>query len=131
MKIRILDDLYWYRIYEKLSNLLPYFEYPVKNNVNSPITYLSNIKNGDIILLDNYFPWEYREESLWNDFLWQYLKLDLHCKIICLSNVWEKVIQRFEWWCRAYNRWDIIWFVPNKDVEEIVKILWIQKLSSQ
>lgn len=125
MKIRILDDLYWYRIYERLSSLLPYFEYPIKNNITSPIPYLSNIKNWDIILLDNYFPWEYREEAIWNDFLWQYLKLDLHCKIICLSNVWERIIQRFERWCRVYNRWDIVWFVPSKDAEEIIKILWI------
>ena len=119
----ILDDIFWARIYEKLSKIMPELSYPIQDNVDSPIPYLADIKSGDIILLDNYFPWDYREEPLWDDFLWQYLKLWYDCKIICLSNVWERVVQRFEQWCRTYNKWDIIWFVSNKDVSEIANIL--------
>ena len=123
MKIRILDDIYWSRIYKELHEILPEFNYPVKENVNSPIPYLAEIKNWDIILLDNYFPWDYREEPLWDDFLRQYLKLDLDCKIICLSNVGQRIIQRFEQRCLVYNRWDIIGFVSNKDPDEIAEII--------
>lgn len=119
----ILDDLYGWRIYNKLSKLLPKLNYPVKDNVSSPIPYLANIKDWDIVLLDNYFPWEYMEEPLWDDFLWQYLKLWYECKIICLSNVGERIIQRFEQRCRVYNKWDIMWFVWNKDPEKIAEII--------
>jgi len=125
MKIRILDDIYWYTIYGKLSKILPDFEYPVKDNVMSPIPFLSEIKSWDIILLDNYFPWDYWESPLWDDFLWQYLKLNLHCKIVCLSNLWERIVQRFEQWCRVYTQWDVIGFVPNKDAKEIAEILML------
>lgn len=127
MNIRILDDMYGSRIYEKLHKLLPQYNYPVKDNVNSPIPYLAEIKNGDIILLDNYFPWEYREEPLWDDFLWQYLKLWLECKIICLSNVWERITKRFEQRCLVYNKWDIIGFVPSKDPNGISDIIEINQ----
>lgn len=127
MNIRILDDMYGSRIYEKLHKLLPQYNYPVKDNVNSPIHYLAEIKNGDIILLDNYFPWEYREEPLWDDFLWQYLKLWLECKIICLSNVWERITKRFEQRCLVYNKWDIIGFVPSKDPNGISDIIEINQ----
>lgn len=120
---RILDDMYGFRIYEKLHKLLPNLKYPVKDNVNSPIPYLSDIKPWDVILLDNYFPWEYREEPLWDDFLWQYLKLWLDCKIICLSNVWERITKRFEQRCLVQNKWDIIGFVPSKDPSEIADII--------
>lgn len=127
MNIRILDDMYGGRIHEKLHKLLPQFHYPIKDNVNSPIPYLADIKNGDVILLDNYFPWDYREEPLWDDFLWQYLKLWLECKIICLSNVWERITKRFEQWCLTYNKWDIIWFVPSKDPYEISEMILINQ----
>ena len=129
MKIRILDDMYGSRIYEKLQKYLPKLDYPVKDNVNSPIPYLANIQNWDFILLDNYFPWEYREEPLWDDFLWQYLKLGLDCKIICLSNVGERITQRFEQRCLVYNKWDIIWFVPTKDAKEIADIIEIYNVN--
>ena len=123
MSIRILDDIYWSRIYEELHKILPELNYPVKENINSPIPYLADIKNWDIILLDNYFPWDYREEPLWDDFLRQYLKLNLDCKIICLSNVGQKITQRFEQRCLAYNRWDIIGFVSDKNPDEIAEII--------
>ena len=131
MNIRILDDMYWERIYEKLHRYLPKQNYPVKDNVNSPIPYLSEIKDWDIILLDNYFPWEYREEPLWDDFLRQYLKLWLNCKIICLSNVWERITQRFEQRCLVNNKWDIYWFVPSKDAKEIADIIRYEMLFEQ
>lgn len=129
MNIRILDDMYGSRIYERLHKYLPEYHYPVKDNVNSPIPYLTEIKSWDIILLDNYFPWEYREEPLWDDFLWQYLKLWLDCKIICLSNVGERITKRFEQRCLVQNKWDIIWFVPSKDSKEIADIIEIYNVN--
>lgn len=126
MKIRILDDIYWEYIYKSLSKLLPDFEYPVKENINSPIPYLSEIQDWDIVCLDNWFPWEYREEPLWDDFLWQYLILRRSFRIICLSNVWPNIIKRHEQRCKVYNQWDIIWFVSSKDSKDIADIIkWL------
>ena len=123
MKIRILDDIYGKNIYEGLKRLLPNFEYPVKDNINSPIPYLWEIKDWDIVCLDNWFPWEYWEEPLWDDFLRQYLRLWKSFHIICLSNVWQNIIKRHEQRCKVYNQWDIIWFAPNKDPRDIVDII--------
>ena len=122
-KIRILDDIYWEKIYKELIEFLPYFEYPVKENVKSPIPYLSKIKNWDIVLLDNFFPWEVREEPLWDDFLWQYLKLWYECKIIWISDYWKHLTKRFEQRCIAYNQGHVIWFVSSKDWKEIAEMI--------
>lgn len=68
----ILDDQYGERIYNSMEgrgNL----NYPVKENVASPLPYLEKIQDGDIILLDNYYPGETREEPLGDKFLEGYL----------------------------------------------------------
>ena len=120
---RILDDVYWEKIYSELNILLPDLEYPVKTNIDNPIPYLSEIKKWDIIILDNFFFREWREQPLWDDFLWQYLKLWYECKIICVSNYWEKNIQRFPQWYKTYLKWDVVGFVPNKKWWEIADLI--------
>ena len=119
----ILDDIYWESIFHELKEILPNLNYPIQNNVDNPIPYLPKIKNWDFIILDNFFFWEWREQPLWDDFLWQYLKLGYKCKIICISNYGEKNIQRFPQRYKTYCKWDIIWFVPNKNAKDISDII--------
>ncbi len=119
----IFDDIYWENIYHELIEVLPQFSYPIKKNIDNPIPYLTEIKNWDIVVLDNFFFWEWMEQPLWDDFLWQYLKLNYNCKIICISNYWEKNIQRFPQWYKTFCKWDIIWFVPNKSAKKITKLI--------
>ena len=119
----IFDDIYWESIYRELKGILPQLSYHVTQNIDNPIPYLPKIKNWDFIILDNFFFWEWREQPLWDDFLWQYLKLGYNCKIICISNYGEKNIQRFPQWYKAYCKWDIIWFVPTKSGKEIAELI--------
>ena len=119
----IFDDIYWKQIYDELKEILPKLKYPVRTNIDNPIPYLSEIKNWDIIILDNFFFWEWREQPLGDDFLWQYLKLWYKCKIICISNYWEKNIQRFPQRYKTYLKWDIIGFVPNKSWKTISELI--------
>lgn len=119
----IFDDIFWEKIYNEISEILPQFNYPIKTNINNPIPYLSDINELDIIILDNFFFFEWRERPLWDDFLWQYLKLNYKCKIICISNYWEKNIKRFPNWYKAYCNWNIIWFVPTKSWRDIANLI--------
>ena len=119
----IFDDIYWEQIYFELKEILPKLKYPVKTNIDNPIPYLSKIKNWDIIILDNFFFREWREQPLGDDFLRQYLKLWYKCKIICISNYWERNIQRFTQRYQTYLKWDIIWFVPNKSWKNIAELI--------
>ena len=120
---RIFDDIYWKYIYGELSTILPDLNYPIKDNIDNPIPYLSEIKDWDFIILDNFFFYEWREQSLWDDFLRQYLKLNYKCKIICVSNYWEKNVQRFPQRYKTYVKWDIIWFVSTKSWKEIANLI--------
>lgn len=120
---RILDDIYWRQIYSELKEILPQLNYPVKTDIDNPIPYLSKIQNWDIIILDNFFFREWKEQPLWDDFLWQYLKLWYKCRIICISNYWEKNIQRFPQRYKTYIKWDIIGFVSNKSWTKIAEII--------
>ena len=117
------DDIYWEKIYHEMRDVLSEFNYPIRININNPIPYLVDIKKWDIIILDNFFFFEWKEQPLWDDFLWQYLKLNYNCKIICISNYWEKNIQRFTHWYKVYCKWDIIWFVPTKNWENIAELI--------
>lgn len=120
---RIMDDQYGENIYNKLSNLRDDFNYPIKWNILSPIAYLDKINDWDIILLDNFFPWETWEEPLWETFLWWYINRQLRCKIICISDYWRRLSD--EYLNRNYlsERWDILWFVPDKNGETISKLI--------
>lgn len=119
----IFDDIYWEQIYYKLKEILPKLEYPIKTNIDNPIPYLNKIQDWDIIILDNFFFREWREQSLWDDFLRQYLKLWYKCKIICISNYWEKNVRRFPQRYKTYIKWDIIGFVPNKNWKAIAELI--------
>lgn len=119
----IFDDIYWENIYCELKEFLPKLSYPIKKNIENPIPYLPKIKNWDFIILDNFFFWEWREQPLWDDFLWQYLKLNYSCKIICISNYGEKNIQRFPQRYKTYCKWDIIGFVATKNWKEIADLI--------
>lgn len=121
---RIFDDIYWKWIYDELNQILPQLNYPVQDNVDNPIPYLPQIQDWDIIILDNFFFREWREQPLWDDFLWQYLKLGYKCKIICVSNYGQKNIQRFPQWYKTYLKWDILWFIPTKSWKEIADLIW-------
>ncbi len=121
---RIFDDIYWKWIYDELNQILPQLNYPVQDNVDNPIPYLPQIQDWDIIILDNFFFREWREQPLWDDFLWQYLKLGYNCKIICVSNYGQKNIQRFPQWYKTYLKWDILWFIPTKSWKEIADLIW-------
>ena len=126
----IFDDIYWENIFHELKEILPKLKYPVKTNIDNPIPYLSEIKNWDIIILDNFFFREWREQPLGDDFLRQYLKLWYKCKIICISNYWERNIQRFTQRYQTYLKWDIIWFVPNKNWKDIAELIFHKYLQS-
>lgn len=121
---RIFDDIYWKWIYDELNQILPQLNYPVQDNVDNPIPFLPQIQDWDIIILDNFFFREWREQPLWDDFLWQYLKLGYNCKIICVSNYGQKNIQRFPQWYKTYLKWDILWFIPTKSWKEIADLIW-------
>ena len=120
---RIFDDIYWENIFHELKEILPHLNYPIQNNVDNPIPYLPEIKDWDFIILDSFFFREWKEQPLWDDFLWQYLKLKYTCKIICVSNYGEKNIQRFPQWYKTYCKWDIIGFVPTKSWKEIAELI--------
>ena len=121
--IRIFDDQYWWRIYKELNTLLPEYDYPIKEDVVSPIPFIDKIKNWDIILLDNYFPWETWEEPLGDLFLEKYIEKWLNCKIICISDYWKVLLDKYFSWDEVDKKWDIIWYIPSKNSEEILKLL--------
>ena len=121
MRIWILDDLHWKEIYDVLKDMLPWYTYPIKKDVLDPLPYLKKIKNWDIILLDNYFDWW--EWPLWDSFLKEFLKTDLSCKIIAISDFWEKLIDMFENRKLASKKWLIVWRVKSKNWEDIGNFL--------
>ena len=121
--IRIFDDQYWWIIYKKLNPSLPGFAFPVKNSVVSPVPFLDKIQDWDIILLDNYFPWETREEPLWDNFLEMYLDKGLNCKIICISDYWKVLLDKYSSREEVDKKWDIVWYIPSKESEKILNLL--------
>ena len=81
MKCYIMDDQYWKKLYEGLSTKYKTWDFPIKDNITNPLKYIDDIKNNDLILLDNFFPWETREEPLWAEFLNLLLTKNINCKI--------------------------------------------------
>lgn len=120
---RIFEDQYWEKIFKHLSSKITTLNFPIKNNIVSPILFIEEIQNGDIILLDNYFPWEKREEPLWDEFLQKYIEKWLMCKIICISDYWKVLCDKYIGWDLVNKKWDIIWYIPSKEPEEILKLL--------
>ena len=117
---RIFDDQYWEKIYNWISKILTECNFPIKNNVNSPIPFIDEIQNWDIILLDNYFPWETREEPLGDVFLEKYIGKWLNCKIICISDYWKVLLDKYLSWEEIDKKWDIIWYITSKNPKKII-----------
>ena len=120
---RIFDDQYGENIYKHLSSKIATLNFPIKNNIVSPIPFVDQIKKWDIILLDNYFPWETWEEPLGDIFLEKYIEKWLNCKIICISDYWKVLLDKYINRDLVNQKWDIIWYIPSKDCEEILKLL--------
>lgn len=119
----IFDDQYWENIYKCLSSNATAFNFPIKNNIVSPTPFIEEIQNWDIILLDNYFPWETREEPIWDKFLEKYIEKWLSCKIICISDYWKVLLDKYSSREEVDRRWDIVWYIPSKEPEKILKFL--------
>ena len=123
MKCFIMDDQYGKSIYTELSKMFPKQDFPIKENITNPLEYTDKIKDNDIVLLDNYFPWEWREEPLWAYFLDKLLKKKVNCKIVCISDYWKRLLEQYDEWEQAYNDWLIIWFAPDKSANTVKKYL--------
>lgn len=105
-----------------MKTLYPSFVYPIRNNVKSPLPYIDKIQDGDLIILDNYFPWDWGWESeLWDIFLWEYLKKWLECKIICISDYGKTLVDKFCNWDIVNQNGDIIWWYPDKRIQKFDK----------
>lgn len=122
--IRIFDDQYWEKIYKWISKVLTKYNFPIKNDVDSPIPFIDEIQNWDIILLDNYFPWKTREEPLWDLFLEKYIEKWLNCKIICISDYWKVLLDKYFSWNEVDKKWDIIGYISSKNSEEILELIY-------
>jgi len=121
----ILDDQYGEKLYEELEQELPDRDFPVKGNIYNPLSYLEEIleKKPEVILLDNYFPGETREEALGEEFLGQLLERRIQTQIICISDYGQKLLERFFSREEAYEKGFIKGRVASKDGKEIAKIL--------
>lgn len=115
----ILDDQYGEKIYKEIRYLFPDWEYPVKKNIKTPLEFVDEIKDWDIILLDNYFPWNWWEEALGDNFLWELMQKKKKVRIVCISDYWEKLLERYEYRKEAYEKGLVIGFVKSKDGFEI------------
>ena len=120
---RILDDQYGERIYNKMRDLFPEWNYPVKKNVKTPLEFWEKIKENDIVLLDNYFPWEWWEEPLGDLFLKEVLRIKKKVRIVCISDYWERLLEKYEYRKEAYDQGLIIGFITSKDGEDIAQVL--------
>ncbi len=123
MKCFILDDQYWKSLYQWLSSKFKKLDFPIKDNVKNPLDFVDEISNDDIVLLDNFFPWETREEPLWAEFLNRLFQKNIYCKIICISDYWKTLIDRFDERENAYKNWSIVWFAPEKTVNSVEKYI--------
>ena len=121
----ILDDQYWGKIYGELEKVLPEREFPVKENIYNPLSYLDEIiaKKPEFILLDNYFPWETREEALGEEFLEQCLANNIKTNIICISDYGKKLLDRYFSRDTANQKWLIKGRVNSKDGKQIASLL--------
>jgi len=121
----ILDDQYGSKIYKELEQTLPEWDFPVKENILNPLSYLNEIiaKKPEMILLDNYFPGETWEEALGEEFLAQLLTKKLKTKIICISDYGRKLMERYFAREEAYHKGIIHGRVSSKDWKEIARLM--------
>ncbi len=120
---RIFWSKYWTKIYKTVNSVLPFLNYPIKDNILSPLPYVNQILEWDIIILDNTFPWRYQEEPLWNNFLELYLARGIKAKIICISDFWNIITEKHRFRNETQRRWDIIWRFSKKDAKWIANFL--------
>lgn len=106
-----------------MRDLFPEWNYPVKKNVKTPLEFWEKIKENDIVLLDNYFPWEWWEEPLGDLFLKEVLRIKKKVRIVCISDYWERLLEKYEYRKEAYDQGLIIGFITSKDGEDIAQVL--------
>jgi hypothetical protein len=126
MTCYILDDQYGESIYTWLAQKMSR-DFPVRTNILNPLIYIPEIMKvqPEYILLDNYFPHRssWRDESLGDEFMQEYIRLWLTSKIICISDYGKTLIDRYDGRAEAYTRWYIYDFIDTKDPEDIQKRL--------
>lgn len=111
----ILDDQYGEKIYTEIRHLFPDRSYPIKKNILSPLEFIDEIQDWDIVLLDNYFPWTWWEEALGDVFLWELMQKDKKVRIVCISDYGERLLERYDNWEKAYQGWLVIEFITSKN----------------
>ena len=116
-----MDDLHWKEIYQDLKVMTSWYIFPIKKDIYDPLPYLIKLKDWDIVLLDNYFDWW--DSPLWNEFLKSYLETNLKCDIIAISDVWEKLTEKFEYRNKANKKWCINWWVTTKKWKDIAEFI--------
>ncbi len=121
----ILDDQFGGKIYTELEKVLPGRDFPVKENILNPLPYLKEIidQKPEVILLDNYFPGETREEALGEEFLEQILAKELKTSVICISDYGKKLMERYFAREEAYHKGVIKGRITSKDGREIAKLM--------
>lgn len=126
MRIILLEDQYAPKIYKEIISIDKNVKFPIKWNIKNPLSYIKiieSIKDDFIILLDNYFPGKGYEEALWNLFLEKLLETWKNYKIICISDRWKRLLEDYNWWRKASEKWWILWWNKNKNWKEISKTL--------
>lgn len=119
VKLLILDDYYWERIANGLSESFDVF--PWKNVLN-PVEYMSYADKVDFILLDHWF-WP-KEEPLAEFFINYLLTSGISTPVICISDNLESLLVSSKEWNKLAERWQLLAFT-NKDVDKIVEtIVW-------
>lgn len=101
MKIFVFDDKYWEKISTWLHKLIHDEDiiFPILKNVTNPINYIKDIKEDDIILLDNWFIQNnWYEEEYWEYFLEELFKKWLKNVIISISDNSKEMLWWFFYW---------------------------------
>ncbi len=126
MILFILEDQYTPKILKEITSIDNTFKIPIKSNIKNPTEYLNimnQIKEDYIVLLDNYFPWKGYPEPLWNLFLQELLKTWKDYKIICISDRGQRLLDDYDNWKKAHQKWWILWWCVNKDGGEIYQTI--------
>lgn len=119
VKLLILDDNYWERIANGLSEN---FDVTPWKNVLNPVEYMSYADKVDFILLDHWF-WP-KEEPLAEFFISYLLTSGIFTPVICISDNLESLLVSSKEWNKLAERWQLLAFT-NKDVDKIVEtIVW-------
>lgn len=69
------------------------------------------------------FPWEWWEEPLGDLFLKEVLGIKKKVRIVCISDYWERLLEKYDHWKEAYDQGLIIGFITSKEGDEIAQVL--------